>query len=64
MPNNVAKRYLSEHRGIKEVLTRYQLSNDLRTDMMWDSNSKQYYPALMAFVEIKMVILRWTIKFI
>ncbi|EER22343.1 AAA family ATPase [Rickettsia endosymbiont of Ixodes scapularis] len=49
MPNNVAKRYLSEHRGIKEVLTRYQLSNDLRTDMMWDSNSKQYYPALIAF---------------
>ncbi|KJV79864.1 conjugal transfer TraA domain protein [Rickettsia hoogstraalii str. RCCE3] len=30
MPNNVAKRYLSEHRGIKEILTRYQLSNDLR----------------------------------
>ncbi|ARD86390.1 MULTISPECIES: AAA family ATPase [Rickettsia] len=53
MPNNVAKRYLSEHRGIKEVLTRYQLSNDLRTNMMWDSNSKQYYPALIAFVRNK-----------
>ncbi|WP_410526147.1 AAA family ATPase [Rickettsia endosymbiont of Orchestes rusci] len=53
MPNNVAKRYLSEHRGIKEVLTRYQLSNDLRTDMMWDSNSKQYYPALIAFARNK-----------
>ena len=53
MPNNVAKRYLSEHRRIKEVLTRYQLSNDLRTDMMWDSNSKQYYPALIAFARNK-----------
>ncbi len=53
MPNNVAKRYLSEHRGIKEVLTRYQLSNDLRTNMMWDSNSKQYYPALIAFARNK-----------
>ncbi|KJV78084.1 toprim domain protein [Rickettsia hoogstraalii str. RCCE3] len=53
MPNNVAKRYLSEHRGIKEILTRYQLSNDLRTDMMWDSNSKQYYPALIAFARNK-----------
>ncbi len=53
MPNNVAKRYLSEHRGIKEVLTRYQLSNDLRTNMMWDNNSKQYYPALIAFARNK-----------
>ncbi|WP_040255710.1 MobA/MobL family protein [Rickettsia hoogstraalii] len=53
MPNNVAKRYLSEHRGIKEVLTRYQLSFDLRTDMMWDSNSKQYYPALIVFARNK-----------
>ncbi|AFC70015.1 conjugal transfer protein TraA [Rickettsia amblyommatis] len=53
MPNNVAKRYLSEHRGIKEVLTRYQLSNDLRTNMMWDSNSKQYYSSLIAFVRNK-----------
>ncbi len=53
MPNNVAKRYLSEHRRIKEVLTRYQLSNDLKTNMMWDSNSKQYYPALIAFARNK-----------
>ncbi|WP_419234815.1 AAA family ATPase [Rickettsia endosymbiont of Nabis limbatus] len=53
MPNNVAKRYLSEHRGIKEVLTRYQLSNDLRTDMMWDNSSKKYYPALIAFARNK-----------
>ncbi|KJV76795.1 putative conjugal transfer protein TraA [Rickettsia hoogstraalii str. RCCE3] len=52
-PNNIAKRYLSEHRGIKEVLTRYQLSNDLRTNMMWDNNSKQYYPALIAFARNK-----------
>ncbi|KJV79863.1 hypothetical protein RHORCCE3_1777, partial [Rickettsia hoogstraalii str. RCCE3] len=29
----------------------------LETDMMWDSNSKQYYPALIALLEIKMVIL-------
>ncbi|QWB86753.1 RecBCD enzyme subunit RecD [Rickettsia parkeri] len=53
MPNNVAKRYLSEHRGIEKILTGYQLSNDLRTDMMWDSNSKQYYPALIAFARNK-----------
>ncbi|KJW03296.1 putative conjugal transfer protein TraA [Rickettsia endosymbiont of Ixodes pacificus] len=53
MPDHVAKRYLSEYRGIKEVLTRYQLSFDLRTNMMWDSNSKQYYPALIAFARSK-----------
>ncbi len=53
MPNNVAKRYLSEHRGIKEVLTRYQLSFDLRTDMMWDNSSKKYYPAIIAFARNK-----------
>ncbi|AFC70039.1 conjugal transfer protein TraA [Rickettsia amblyommatis str. GAT-30V] len=53
MSNNVAKRYLSEHRGIQEALTKYQLSFDLRTNMMWDSNSKQYYPALMAFARNK-----------
>ncbi|WP_371256137.1 toprim domain-containing protein [Rickettsia endosymbiont of Ixodes scapularis] len=53
MPNNVATRYLSEHRGIEKILTGYQLSNDLRTNMMWDSNSKQYYPALIAFARNK-----------
>lgn len=53
MQNNVAKRYLSEHHGIKEVLTGYQLSNDLKTNMMWDSNSKEYYPALIAFARNK-----------
>ncbi|HJD59025.1 MAG TPA: toprim domain-containing protein, partial [Rickettsia endosymbiont of Ceroptres masudai] len=53
MPDHVAKRYLSEHRGIKEVLTRYQLSDALRTNLMWDSNSKQYYPALIAFARNK-----------
>ena len=53
MPNNVAKRYLSEHRGIEKILTRYQLSNDLRINMMWDSNSKQHYPALIAFARNK-----------
>ncbi|MFP3034766.1 MAG: conjugal transfer protein TraA, partial [Candidatus Tisiphia sp.] len=53
MPNHVVKRYLSEHRGIKEVLTGYQLSNVLRTNMMWDSHSKQYYPALIAFARNK-----------
>ncbi|KJV80285.1 toprim domain protein [Rickettsia hoogstraalii str. RCCE3] len=53
MPDHVVKRYLSEHRGIKEILTGYQLSRDLRTDMMWDSNSKQYYPALIAFARSK-----------
>ncbi|MCZ6924021.1 MAG: AAA family ATPase [Rickettsia endosymbiont of Ixodes persulcatus] len=53
MPNNVAKRYLSEHRGIEKILTGYQLSNDLRTNMMWDSNSKQYYPTLIAFTRNK-----------
>ncbi|AFC74902.1 AAA family ATPase [Rickettsia parkeri] len=53
MPNNVATRYLSEHRGIQDVLTKYQLSFDLRTNMMWDSNSKQYYPALIAFARSK-----------
>ncbi|ABV84883.1 AAA family ATPase [Rickettsia massiliae] len=52
-PNNIAKRYLSEHRGIKKILTGYQLNNDLRTNMMWDSNSKQYYPALIAFARNK-----------
>ncbi|XVN40732.1 MAG: AAA family ATPase [Rickettsia endosymbiont of Argas persicus] len=53
MPNNIAKKYLSEHRGIKKILTGYQLNNDLRTNMMWDSNSKQYYPALIAFARNK-----------
>ncbi len=53
MPNHVVKRYLSEHRGIKAVLTRYQLSDALRTNMMWDSLSKQYYPALIAFARNK-----------
>ncbi|KJV89281.1 toprim domain protein [Rickettsia bellii str. RML An4] len=53
MPNNVAKRYLSEHRGIEKILTKYQLSFDLRTNMMWDSNSKQYYPTLIAFARSK-----------
>ena len=53
MPNNVAKKYLSEHRGIEKILTGYQLSRDLRTNMMWDSNSKQYYPALIAFARNK-----------
>ncbi|WP_342269538.1 AAA family ATPase [Rickettsia endosymbiont of Orchestes rusci] len=53
MPGHVAKRYLSEHRGIKEVLTRYQLSFDLRTKMMWDTHSKEYYPALIAFARNK-----------
>ncbi len=52
-PNNIAKRYLSEHRGIKKILTGYQLNNDLKTNMMWDSNSKQYYPALIAFARNK-----------
>ncbi|XVN41400.1 MAG: AAA family ATPase [Rickettsia endosymbiont of Argas persicus] len=53
MPNNIAKKYLSEHRGIKKILTGYQLNNDLRTNMMWDSNSKQYYPTLIAFARNK-----------
>ncbi|MFP3012705.1 MAG: AAA family ATPase [Rickettsia sp.] len=52
-PNNIAKKYLLEHRGIKKILTGYQLNNDLRTNMMWDSNSKQYYPALIAFARNK-----------
>lgn len=52
-PNNIAKKYLLEHRGIKKILTEYQLNNDLRTNMMWDSNSKQYYPALIAFARNK-----------
>ncbi|ABV73475.1 Conjugal transfer protein TraA [Rickettsia canadensis str. McKiel] len=53
MPSHVAKRYLSEHCEIKEVLTRYQLSFDLSTNMMWDSHSKQYYPVLIAFARNK-----------
>lgn len=53
MPNNTAKKYLSEHRGIKKILTGYQLRQDLRTDIMWDSNSKQYDPALIAFARNK-----------
>ncbi len=53
MPDNIAKEYLSEHRGIKEILTRYQLSFDLRTNMIWDNSSKQYYPALIAFARNK-----------
>ncbi len=52
-PNNIAKKYLLEHRGIKKILTGYQLNNDLRTNMMRDSNSKQYYPALIAFARNK-----------
>lgn len=53
MPDNVAKKYLSEHRGIKKVLTRYQLSKDLRINMMWDKRSRQYDPALIAFARDK-----------
>ncbi|MFQ3887707.1 MAG: toprim domain-containing protein, partial [Rickettsia conorii subsp. raoultii] len=52
-PNNIAKKYLLEHRGIKKILTGYQLNNDLSTNMMWDNNSKQYYPALIAFARNK-----------
>jgi hypothetical protein len=53
MPDNVAKKYLSEHRGIKKVLTRYQLSKDLRINIMWDKRSRQYHPALIAFARDK-----------
>ncbi len=49
MPNNIARKYLIEHRGIETVLTKYQLSNDLSTSVMWNSTSKGYYPALIAF---------------
>lgn len=30
-PNNAARKYLSEHRVIETILTKYQLSNDLKT---------------------------------
>ncbi len=42
-PNNVSRKYLSEHRSIETVLTKYQLSNYLRTSMMWDNTTKQHY---------------------
>jgi hypothetical protein len=47
--NNVARQYLGKHRGIKAVLEKFQLSGDLKTNMMWDNETKQYYPALIAF---------------
>ncbi len=47
--NNVARQYLGKHRGIKAVLEKFQLSGDLKINMMWDNESKQYYPALIAF---------------
>lgn len=49
MPDNVARKYLIEHRGIETVLTKYQLSNDLSSSVMWNNTSKGYYPALLAF---------------
>jgi hypothetical protein len=48
--NNVARQYLGKHRGIETVLEKFKLSGDLKTNMMWDNGSKQYYPALIAFV--------------
>ncbi|WP_037213756.1 AAA family ATPase [Rickettsia tamurae] len=48
-PNNITRKYLSEHRSIETILTKYQLRQDLRTNMMWDNTSKQHYPALIAF---------------
>ncbi len=47
--NNVARQYLGKHRGIEIILENFQLSGDLKTNMMWDNGSKQYYPALIAF---------------
>lgn len=50
IPEHVARTYLSEHRGIKTVLTNDQISPDIKTIMMmWDSSSKKHYPALLAF---------------
>ncbi|WP_325100671.1 toprim domain-containing protein [Rickettsia tamurae] len=49
LPNNITRKYLSEHRSIETILTKYQLRQDLRTNMMWDNTSKQHYPALIVF---------------
>ncbi|MCC8399436.1 MAG: toprim domain-containing protein [Rickettsia endosymbiont of Platyusa sonomae] len=50
IPEHVARTYLSEHRGIKTVLTNDQISPDIKTIMMmWDSSSKKHHPAILAF---------------
>ncbi len=33
-PDNIARKYLSEHRGIEIILTKYHLSQSLRTSMI------------------------------
>lgn len=43
-------KYLSQHRGLQEICAEHKLCNDIGIHSMWDSTSKQYYPALIAFV--------------
>ncbi|MDJ1256687.1 MAG: hypothetical protein MRQ11_05065 [Candidatus Midichloria mitochondrii] len=48
---DIEKQYLNKYRRLESVLEK--LGKDIRANQMWDSNSKQYYPALIAFARDK-----------
>lgn len=45
--DHIAKRYLTEHRGIERVLNEGHLSSDLQSTSMWDNHTKQHYESLV-----------------
>jgi predicted transposase YbfD/YdcC len=47
MDDHIAKRYLTEHRGIERVVSEGRLSSDIQTTSMWDNHTKQHYESLV-----------------